>query len=205
MKITRIVLEEEEVVTAEIHETEESCVEEPKKAIEYDLQSKIEEKAKKLYAELSAENESKSPSLSRQNSLKNTLYDIEEKTELDADLAPEEARQQRIKDIRARARRASLQKQDMPSEEIEVYEIKMPKPRSQSVDISSKPPNGKRKSIDNTESKDLYTENLLRQAQRQRSVLDEIVDQKERSLSRSRMYRVRAALSASVDEAVHPR
>lgn len=191
MKITRIVLEEEEVVTAEVHETEENDGEQPKKAIDYDIHSKIEEKARKLYAELSAEDESnakKSPSLSRQNSLKSTLYDIEEKSEVDADLTPEEARQQRIKDIRARARRASLQKQDEPPEESEIQEETVQKPISQPLDVSSKPPNGKRKSIDNTatEPNDAYTESLLRQAQRQRSVLDEIVDQKERSLSRSR-------------------
>lgn len=190
--VTRIVMEEQEVITAEVGEANEVESDKPKKVSEYDVQRKIEEKAKKLYAELSDEKdtEKNQRKLDRQSSLKGAiLYDIEEKNE-NIDLSPEDAKAQRIKEIRANARRASLQKQEQDSEENQsqpIEEIETTKPRSKSIDMIAKPPIAKRLSVDNSEEpKDLYMENLLKQARRQRSVLDEIVDQKERSLSRSR-------------------
>lgn len=179
MKVTRIVMQEEEVIFAELGDDGEIKNIQPKKDVDeqYNMHSKIEEKAKKLYAELE-ENGVDRP---RKGSSKGALYDIEEKNEGTPD---DDEKALRIKDIRAKARRASLQKQeknaddDIPQSPIEI-EVTL---------LDAKPPIAKRTSIDKTidEPKDLYLENLLKQAQRQRSVLDEIVDQKERSLSRSR-------------------
>lgn len=181
MKVTRIVMQEEEVIYAELDD-DGKIKETPKKDLDeqYSVHSKIEEKAKKLYAEL----EENGVDRARKSSLKGVLYDIEEKNEGQTE---DEEKALRIKDIRAKARRASLQKQDKNEDEIpqSPIEIEVTLPQKST---DAKPPIAKRASIDKSveEPKDLYMENLLKQAQRQRSVLDEIVDQKERSLSRSR-------------------
>lgn len=207
MKITRIVMQEEEVMTAEVPEgtdVNEFTFERSSKKSERDVQGEIESKARRLYAELAAEEEPKprkQPSYERQSSKGSAatlLYDIEENPDAGAELSPEEARQQRIKEMRASARRASLKKngEDQAPPTPEIIEPETIKGRSKSMDISSLPPTppGKRASLDTTalkddgeiETRDAYMETLLAQAQRQRSVLGEIIDQKERSLSRSR-------------------
>lgn len=208
MKITKIVMQEEEVMTAEVPdgvEASEFSFDLASKKSERDVQSEIEAKARRLYAELATEDDGsaktrKQQSYERQTSLKGAaaavLYDIEESREPNAELSPEEARQQRIKEMRANARRASLKKnkEDQGPPTPEIIEPETTKARSKSMDVTSRPPHGKRASLDSTPSKsdaeaeprDAYLETLLAQSQRQRSVLGEIIDQKERSLSRSR-------------------
>lgn len=213
MKITRIVLEEQEVLTGEIPSGDDNVFEFKTKKPERDVQKEIEDKAKRLYAELSADDEKKPKN---QTTAKGPLYDIEESNE-GHDLSPEEARQQRIKEIRAKARRASLlnrgESTEVPdegkspneeqfsskTESYEKYEsserigddIKITKFRETSIETSEYPQNGKVHKEDDDDNidgvpRDSYLENLLKHAQRQRSVLDEIIDQKERSITRSR-------------------
>lgn len=217
MKITRIVMEEQEVQTAEIDEHDEDRLDsDESKKPDRDVQGEIEEKARRLYAELGDEegssNRSRKVSYDRQSSGKSALYDIEEKGEPNLDdLSPEEIRQLRIKEIRANARRASLQKAGDSIDKTDTEENE-PFEEAKSADFSrppnGKPPNGKRQSIDDTDDvpRDAYTETLLKHAQRQRSVLEDIIDQKERSLSRSReTSRQRSVLSESRRGSVAPR
>lgn len=221
MKITKIVMEEQEILTEELPEGEENISEYKSKKSERDVQKEIEDKAKRLYAELSAEDE-KTPRTRKISGEtgKGSLYDIEESNEGRQDLSPEEARQQRIKEIRANARRASLlsrgesteqpdetktqQPGESPNEEhfsskseyYEKYEkteqiddgVKTTELRETSIDSNEVPQNGKQEKDENDDGvpRNSYLDNLLKHAQRQRSVLDEIIDEKDRSLSRSR-------------------
>lgn len=130
IKVKRIVLQEEEVTTAEIHDADENRFDigDGKRATTKDLQRELEEK--KSHAKVASVEEAgdmdneataQKPRISRQSSLSNekarkgSLYDIEEKYEY-ADLTPEEAKQQRIKEIRAKARRASLLNKESKTE-----------------------------------------------------------------------------------------
>lgn len=122
IKVKRIVLQEEEVTTAEIHEADENRFDigAGKRGITKDLERDLDEKKSRakvasVEAASTGENDdlAQHPRVNRQSSLNNdksrkgSLYNIEEKNE-NADLTPEEAKQQRIKEIRAKARRASL-------------------------------------------------------------------------------------------------
>lgn len=131
VKVKRIVLQEEEVITAEIHETDEVdafTVGDARKGVATDLQSEVDGKrsrAKIASVEAAVDGEcddaAQKPQINRQSSLSNdtsrkgSLYDTEEKNE-NADLTPEEAKQLRIKEIRAKARRASLMSKEQKSE-----------------------------------------------------------------------------------------
>lgn len=124
IKVKRIVLQEEETTTAEIHEADEGRFDigESKKGVTKDLQRELDEKksqGRRASVEDArdvandADDSAQKARVNRQSSQNNdkarkgSLYDIEEKTE-HADLSPEEAKQLRIKEIRAKARRASV-------------------------------------------------------------------------------------------------
>lgn len=131
VKVKRIVLHEEEVITAEIHEADEVnafTAGDARKGVATDLQSEVDGKrsrAKIASVEAAVDGETddaaQKPQINRQSSLSNdtsrkgSLYDIEEKNE-NADLTPEEAKQLRIKEIRAKARRASLMNKEQKTE-----------------------------------------------------------------------------------------
>lgn len=130
MKVTRIVLQEEEVITAEIHEADEHIFStgDIKKGVAIDLQTEVDGKRSRAKfasvesaADCEIDDEAEKSKVHRQCSLSNdksrrgSLYEIEEKNE-NVDLTPEEAKQLRIKEIRAKARRASLMNKEQKTD-----------------------------------------------------------------------------------------
>lgn len=227
VKVTRIVLQEEEVTTAEIHEADENVFKlgDSQKGATKDLQTANDNKrARGTLANVESAEEgnadgAQKPRVNRQSSAnddksrKGSLYDIEEKNE-HADLTPEEAKQLRIKEIRAKARRASLLSKEPKTEnnflddddsatskkpvvndvdgnqngskkgtlldkgeKIEQEGLNEAKPLNEEpIETKTKLQNGVKD--DGELENDEYLENLLKSAQRQRSVLEEIIEQK---------------------------
>lgn len=236
IKVKRIVLQEEEVITAEIHAADENVFH-VVDALKGACKNLTDENDKKRLCATIANVESadevdhdagiQNPKIDRQSSIgndktrKGTQYDIEEKNE-NADLTPEEAKQLRIKEIRAKARRASLLNKEGKTDSNVLADDANATARKASISDAAKndqnePQTGKlldkgdkvdeadiepakqanEKSIETTDKllngveeepedeKDSYLENLLRNARRQRSVLEDIIERRTTDLDES--------------------
>lgn len=230
IKVKRIVLQEEEVIVAEIHEADQNVFQigDAQKSSTKDLTDETDGKRLRgKIASVESANDvdndasAKAPKVNRQSSIgndktrKGSLYDIEEKNE-NADLTPEEAKQQRIKDIRAKARRASLLNKEQKTDSNVLQDDENATARKTSIsdagdrdnesqkgklldkgdkideagaksaqkanekpiETTDKLQNGIQEEPEEEEEKDEYLENLLRNAKRQRSLLEDIIEHK---------------------------